>query len=69
MKKFMIASVLMALVCISFFSMPANAQLATKKLLTLDAAKKLASAAEAEALKNNWQHRSCNSKSEDGNFV
>jgi uncharacterized protein GlcG (DUF336 family) len=30
------------------------AQLATKKALTLDAAKKIAAAAEAEAKKNNW---------------
>ncbi|MGD0590909.1 MAG: heme-binding protein [Bacteroidota bacterium] len=54
MKQLMIAAVLMALVCISFFSIPASAQLATKKVMTLDAAKKLASAAEAEALKNKW---------------
>ena len=31
-----------------------SAQLATKKSLTLDAAKKIAAAAEAEARKNNW---------------
>jgi glc operon protein GlcG len=54
MKQLIMAAVLMALVCISFFSMPANAQLATKKVLTLDVAKKLVSAAEAEALKNKW---------------
>ncbi|HEV8644138.1 MAG TPA: heme-binding protein [Burkholderiales bacterium] len=34
--------------------MNANAQLADKKVLTLDAAKKIAVAAEAEARKNNW---------------
>ncbi|HYN26930.1 MAG TPA: heme-binding protein [Burkholderiales bacterium] len=34
--------------------MNANAQLADKKVLTLDAAKKIASGAEAEARKNNW---------------
>ncbi len=33
---------------------PAFAQLANKKTLTLEAAKKLAGAAEAEAKKNNW---------------
>jgi uncharacterized protein GlcG (DUF336 family) len=33
---------------------PAFAQLATKKALTLEAAKKIAAAAEAEAKKNNW---------------
>lgn len=35
-------------------STPGMAQLATKKALTLDAAKKIAAAAEAEAKKNNW---------------
>ncbi|MEK6209127.1 MAG: heme-binding protein [Pseudomonadota bacterium] len=34
--------------------MNANAQLADKKVLTLDAAKKIGAAAEAEARKNNW---------------
>lgn len=33
---------------------PGSAQLATKKALTLEAAKKIAAAAEAEARKNNW---------------
>ena len=32
----------------------AFAQLATKKTLTLDAARKIAAAAEAEAMKNSW---------------
>jgi len=41
---------LAALVCAA--SLPG--QLATKKTLTLDAAKKIAAAAEAEARKNNW---------------
>jgi uncharacterized protein GlcG (DUF336 family) len=54
MKQLIIAAVLVTLVCISFYSVPANAQLVTKKALTLDAAKKLASTAEAEALKNKW---------------
>jgi uncharacterized protein GlcG (DUF336 family) len=35
-------------------SMNASAQLADKKVLTLDAAKKIAAASEAEARKNNW---------------
>ena len=34
--------------------LPMCAQLATKKSLTLEAARKIAAAAEAEALKNNW---------------
>ena len=36
------------------FALPAAAQLAEKKALTLDAAKKIAAASEAEARKNNW---------------
>lgn len=35
-------------------SLQASAQLADKKVLTLDGAKKVAAAAEAEAKKNNW---------------
>ena len=35
-------------------SLNASAQLADKKVLTLDGAKKVAAAAEAEAKKNNW---------------
>ncbi len=34
---------------------PASAQLVDKKALTLDIAKKIAVAAEAEAMKNNWR--------------
>ncbi|HEV8259574.1 MAG TPA: heme-binding protein, partial [Burkholderiales bacterium] len=34
--------------------MNANAQLADKKVLTLEAAKKIAAGAETEARKNNW---------------
>ena len=37
-----------------FFSAAAFAQLATKKSMTLDAAKKIAAAAEAEAVANKW---------------
>jgi uncharacterized protein GlcG (DUF336 family) len=54
MKQLIMVAVLMAFVCLSFFSVPASAQLTTKKVLTLDAAKKLASVAEAEVLKNKW---------------
>ena len=35
-------------------SLPASAQLADKKVLTLEGAKKVSAAAEAEARKNNW---------------
>jgi uncharacterized protein GlcG (DUF336 family) len=38
----------------ALFALNANAQLADKKVLTLDAAKKIAQAAEAEAKKNSW---------------
>jgi len=40
-------------------SFVAQAQLATKKTLTLDAAKAMAAAAQAEAKKNNWQMVIC----------
>ncbi len=43
-----------ALAVFAALSMNANAQLADKKVLTLEAAKKIASGAEAEARKNNW---------------
>jgi uncharacterized protein GlcG (DUF336 family) len=46
MKKLMIA--------ICLLSMSMSAQLATKKALTLEVAKKIAAAAEAEAKKNGW---------------
>jgi glc operon protein GlcG len=45
---------LIALTVFAALSMNANAQLADKKVLTLEAAKKIAAAAEAEARKNNW---------------
>ncbi len=45
---------LVALAVFAALSMNANAQLADKKVLTLEAAKKIAAAAEAEARKNNW---------------
>ena len=45
---------LVALAVFAALSMNANAQLADKKVLTLDGAKKIAAAAEAEARKNSW---------------
>lgn len=48
MRKIVVAMTLLAA------SLPGFAQLASKKALTLDAAKKIAAAAEAEARKNNW---------------
>jgi uncharacterized protein GlcG (DUF336 family) len=45
---------LVALAVFAALSMNANAQLADKKVLTLEGAKKIAAAAEAEARKNNW---------------
>jgi uncharacterized protein GlcG (DUF336 family) len=44
----------LALACFAAMAVPAHAQLADKKALTLDAAKKMAAAAEAEAVKNKW---------------
>ena len=48
--------IITACLCFILFLFPSSiqAQLATKKALTLEAAKKLASVAEAEALKNKW---------------
>lgn len=45
---------LLCLCLLALFSLPASAQLADKKVLTLEGAKKIAAAAEAEARKNNW---------------
>ena len=45
---------LVALAVFAALSLNANAQLADKKVLTLEGAKKVAAAAEAEARKNNW---------------
>ena len=42
------------LIAAVFTALMAEAQLATKKALTLEAAKQIAAAAEAEAKKNNW---------------
>jgi len=44
----------LALAWFAALSCSAHAQLADKKTLTLDAAKKMAAAAEAEAVKNKW---------------
>jgi uncharacterized protein GlcG (DUF336 family) len=43
-----------AVAVLALLAPSASAQLATKKALTLDAAKKMAAAAEAEAAKNKW---------------
>jgi glc operon protein GlcG len=48
-----LASALMVSVFL-IFALPAAAQLVDKKALTLEAAKKIAAAAEAEAAKNKW---------------
>ena len=48
MRKFVISLAVLAM------TIPAGAQLATKKSLTLAAAKTIAAAAEVEAKKNNW---------------
>ncbi len=44
----------LAFACFAALSFSAHAQLADKKALTLEAAKKMAAAAEAEAVKNKW---------------
>ncbi len=54
MKNLLRVSLLVAALCGGLFTPTAHAQLATKKALTLEAAKKLAAAAEAEAAKNKW---------------
>jgi uncharacterized protein GlcG (DUF336 family) len=54
MKRIIMAAVFLTLVCTVVFAVSADAQIVTKKALTLDAAKKIALAAETEALKNNW---------------
>ena len=51
--KALIASFALAAIVVGATS--ATAQLADKKALTLDAARKIAAAAEAEAKKNNWR--------------
>jgi glc operon protein GlcG len=46
--------VTLSLACFAALSFSAHAQLADKKALTLDAAKKMAASAQAEAAKNTW---------------
>lgn len=50
--RHMLAALIWA--CFAAAAVPAHAQLADKKALTLEAAKKMAAAAEAEAVKNKW---------------
>lgn len=54
MLKVKNAAVAAVVSVMALFALNANAQLADKKVLTLDAAKKIAQAAEAEAKKNSW---------------
>jgi glc operon protein GlcG len=54
MFKLNTALVAVALTTLALLAPGAQAQLATKKALTLDAAKKIGAAAEAEAMKNKW---------------
>jgi glc operon protein GlcG len=54
MLKLNLALAAAALTALALFAPAASAQLTTKKALTLDAAKKIAAAAEAEATKNKW---------------
>jgi glc operon protein GlcG len=54
MLKIKNAMVAMLVSVMVLFALNASAQLADKKTLTLDAAKKIALAAEAEAKKNSW---------------
>ncbi len=55
MSKLLRVFVTLILMVSVTFGPPAWAQLMDKKALTLQAAKKLAAAAEAEAMKNNWR--------------
>ena len=54
MKNILKSICLLAAVIGGFCASPAHAQLPTKKTLSLEAAKKLAAIAEAEAAKNKW---------------
>lgn len=54
MKKLYGLTLVLAALCGGLFISPARAQLAAKKALTLEAARKLAAVAEAEAAKNQW---------------
>jgi len=46
--------VAVAVTMLTAIALPASAQLADKKAMTLDAAKKMVAASEAEAMKNKW---------------
>ena len=48
------ATIALSLLCFAVTALQAGGQLPTKRTLTLDAARKVAAAAEAEARKNNW---------------
>jgi glc operon protein GlcG len=54
MLKLNTALLAAALTALALLAPSAHAQLASKKALTLDAAKRIAAAAEAEAMKNKW---------------
>jgi uncharacterized protein GlcG (DUF336 family) len=54
MLKLNTALIAAAFTALALLAPSAHAQLASKKALTLDAAKRIAAAAEAEAMKNKW---------------
>jgi glc operon protein GlcG len=54
MKRNQLASIISTILLMLIISFPSHAQLATKKALTLEAAKKIAACAESEAQKNKW---------------
>jgi glc operon protein GlcG len=54
MKKNHLVTLIVAVLLTFICAISSTAQLSTKKALTLEAAKKIAASAEAEALKNKW---------------
>jgi glc operon protein GlcG len=54
MKRIVVLISTIVILPLFFFPLTVQTQLGTKKVLTLEIAKKLASVAEAEALKNKW---------------
>jgi len=54
MRRSLLTSAVLVFLLGALFQAPLNAQMTAKKALTLEAAKKLAALAEAEALKNKW---------------
>jgi len=54
MKKSQLVTILSVIVLVLIIAVQSTAQLTTKKALTLEAAKKIASLAESEAIKNKW---------------